>query len=434
MMATRLQQSRNVRQNSLPGPDDIHRVVLPNGITVLSRPNFNSPSVMVSGYFASGSLFETDDKLGLADFVCTSLMRGTAKRDMQSIYGALESAGATLGFDSGTYNSNFGGRALAEDLSLVLGVLAETLQFPAFPIEHVERLRAQFLAGLAIRAQDTADMADIIFDQIVFEGHPYSRPDDGWPETIAAITRDDMINFHRRTFGPKNFVIAVVGGIDPQRAVEKVQAALGSWKNPNQVTRPEIPDAPVLKKTVRRHHAIEGKTQTDIVLGMSGPRRKEPDYLAASLGNSVLGQFGMMGRIGDVVREKAGLAYHASSSLSGGIGPGTWDVTAGVSAANTKRAIDLIIKELEKFVKKGVTAKELADCKANFLGRLPISLESNGGVAGAILNMERFNLGLDHLRNYAQKINAVKREDVQAAAKKYVHPSALAVASSGPEA
>lgn len=432
MVATRLQQSRSAGQNSLPGPDDIHRVVLSNGITVLSRPNFNSPSVVVSGYFASGSLFETDDKLGLADFVCTSLMRGTAKRDMQSIYGALETAGATLGYDSGTFDSNFSGRALAEDLSLVLDVLAETLQFPAFPIEHVERLRAQMLAGLAIRAQDTADMADIIFDQIVFEGHPFGRPDDGWPETIAAITRDDMLDFHRRTFGPQNFVIAVVGGIDPQAAADKVQAALGDWKNKNQIARAEIPDAPVLKKTVKRHHAIEGKTQTDIVLGTSGPRRKEPDYLAASLGNSVLGQFGMMGRIGDVVREKAGLAYHASSSVSGGIGPGTWDVTAGVSSKNTKRAVDLILKEIEKFVAKGVTAKELEDSKANFIGRLPLSLESNGGVAGSILNMERYDLGFDHLRNYAQKVNAVKREDVLAAARKYLNPSALVVATSGP--
>jgi len=431
-MATHSKQSRSVTQNSLPGPDDILRVVLPNGITVLSRPNFNSPSVVISGYFATGSLLESDAKLGLADFVCTSLMRGTEKRDMQTIYGTLESAGASLGYDSGTFNSNFSGRALAEDLSLLLSVLAETLQSPAFPTEHVERLRAQMLAGLTIRAQDTADMADITFDQIVFEGHPYARPDDGWPETIAAITREDMIDFHRRTFGPQNFVIAVVGGLDPQSAVEKVQAALGDWKNKNQIERPEVPDAPLLKKTVRRHHAIEGKTQTDIVLGTTGPRRKASDYLAASLGNSVLGQFGMMGRIGDVVREKAGLAYHASSTLSAGIGPGTWDVTAGVGAKNTDRAIELIIKEIEKFVAKGVTAQELEDSKANYLGRLPLSLESNGGVASSILNMERYELGLDHLRNYAHKISAVKREDVLAAARKYINPSALAVGTSGP--
>ncbi|MCL4825509.1 MAG: insulinase family protein, partial [Anaerolineales bacterium] len=109
---------------SLPGPDDIHRETLPNGITVLSRANFNSPSVVMSGYLASGSLFESDEKLGLADFVFSALMRGTAKRDMQAIYDALESAGAGFGYDSGTYTSGFSGRALAEDLPLLLDVLS----------------------------------------------------------------------------------------------------------------------------------------------------------------------------------------------------------------------------------------------------------------------------------------------------------------------
>jgi zinc protease len=95
---------------SLPGSDDIYREVLPNGITILSRTNFNSPSVVLSGYFSTGSLFETDDKLGLADFACSALMRGTAKRDMQQIYNALESVGAGFGYDAGIYTSGFSGR------------------------------------------------------------------------------------------------------------------------------------------------------------------------------------------------------------------------------------------------------------------------------------------------------------------------------------
>jgi len=419
-------------QHSLPGPDDIHREILANGITVLSRANFNSPSVVISGYFASGSIFEPDEKLGLADFVCSSLMRGIEQHDMQKIYDALESAGASFGYDSGTYTSGFSGRALTEDLPLLLNTLAGTFRYPVFPPEHVERLRAQLLTGLSIRAQDTADMADLVFEQILFENHPYGRPEDGWPETIQAITRDDLADFHHRTFGPRNFVIAIVGAIEPRHAVDAVQRALGGWVNPAQEIRPEIPWATPLKKTVKRHQVIDEKIQSDLVIGTIGPRRKDPQFMAASLGNSILGQFGLMGRIGNVVREKSGLAYYAYSNLSAGVGPGTWDVTAGVNPSNVKKATDLIVAELKSFVKDGVTKDELADSQANYIGRLPLTLESNGGVAGALLNIERFDLGLDYYRRYADLVKKVKREDVQAVAEEFIHSDKLAIAVAGP--
>jgi zinc protease len=424
--------SQKMHVVSLPGPDDIYRATLPNGITVLSRSNFNSPSVVISGYFSTGSLLESDDKLGLADFVCSALMRGTQKRSMQQIYDALESVGAGFGYDSGTYTSSFSGRSLAEDLPLLLKILAETIQFPAFPTNQIERLRTQLLTGLAIRAQDTADMADLIFDEILFAGHPFSRPEDGWPETIQAITRLDLQDFHRRTFGPRGMVITIVGAVEPKKAVEFVQRALGSWKNPRQVEQPEIPGQSPLKKIKRRVHKIAGKSQSDLVIGTIGPRRKDSEYLAASLGNSILGQFGMMGRIGDVVREKSGLAYYASSSLSAGIGPGAWTVSAGVNPANVQKAADLIISELNRFVRNGVTKQELSDSQDNYVGRLPLSLESNGGVAGALLNIERNELGLDYYREYAGKIRAVKQQDIQAAAAKFIDPERLAIAIAGP--
>ena len=125
---------------------------------------------------------------------------------------------------------------------------------------------------------------------------------------------------------------------------------------------------------MRQHIALEGKVQTDLVMGTFGPRRGSPDYLAASLGNNILGQFGMMGRIGDVVREQAGLAYYASTSLNSWIHSGTWEVSAGVSPANLERAIELIDQEILRFTAEPVTAEELADSQANYIGRLPLSL------------------------------------------------------------
>ena len=420
------------RQQSLPGSDDITRVTLPNGITVLARANFNSPSVVIGGYLACGSLFDTDEKLGLADFTALGLMRGTGARDFQQIFDALESAGASLSFGAGAHTAGFTGRSLAEDVPLLLDLLTDVLHHPVFPAEQIERLRAQLLTGLAQRAQDTGDMASITFDQIVFDGHPYARPDEGWPDTIRAIQRDDLADFHHRYYGPQGMVFALVGAIDPKTAVEQVAETLGDWTNPEQPEPPRLPPLMPLKKTVTRKVKIPGKSQADLVIGTSGPYRKDPDYIAASLGNSALGQFGLGGRIGDVVREKSGLAYYASSSLNAGVGPGSWDVSAGVNPGNVQKARDLICKEIALFVEKGITPEELADSQSNFIGRLPLSLESNAGVVNALLNIERYDLGLDYYRRYPDLVRAVTPEDVLTVARKYLHPDKLAIATAGP--
>jgi len=400
---------------------------------LLARSNFNSPSVFIGGYLASGSMYDPPGKLGLAYFTASCLMRGTQARNFQEIYETIESAGASLGFGASVHNVNFGGRALAEDLPLLLNLLAETLCQPVFPVEQVERLRSQLLTSLAIRNQDTGDLADMAFDEILFPGHPYGVPEDGHPETIQAIQLEDLHSFHKCYYRPTNMVIVVVGAVEPQQAIDYVQSALGTWEKPEPIPQPDAKPISQLQETVRRHIALPGKYQTDLVLGTLGPKRLAPDYMAVSLGNSILGQFGMMGRIGDVVREKAGLAYHASTSLSASIDGGSWEVSAGVNPANLQRAIDLIQSELDRFSRELVTNEELEDSQANFIGRLPLSLESNAGVANALLNVERFQLGLDYYQRYPGLVQLVTPDMILETARRYWRLDRLAIVSAGPE-
>ena len=417
--------------NSLPGPEDITRVELPNGITILTRSNFESPSVVINGYLPSGSLFDPPEKLGLSYFTALALMRGAGKRNFQEIFNSLETVGASLGFSASVHNTTFGGRSLAEDLPLMLGVLADCLRTPTFPPDQIERLRAQLLTGLALRAQDTADMASITFDAAVFAGHPYGNPEDGYVETVQPITRADLVDFHKRRYGPRGAVIVVVGAVTADHVIEQIRKVLGDWQNPEQTDPPALPAIAPLTQTIRKHVPLAGKSQNDLVLGTLGPKRCATDYLAASLGNSVLGQFGMMGRIGEVVREQAGLAYYASTSLNAWIESGSWEVSAGVNPANTQRAIDLIRSEIERFVREPVSAEELENSQANYIGRLPLSLESNAGVAGAILNLERFQLGLDYYLRYPERVQRVTVEAVLEAAQHYLDPDKLAIISAG---
>jgi zinc protease len=417
--------------HSLPGPDDIIRSELPNGIVILTRPNPSSLSVVVTGYLSAGAIFETDDKLGLAGFTAMSLMRGTEQHSFQQIYDALESNGASLGLDGGTHSVGYYGHALTEDLDLLVGTLAESIRHPVFPAEQVERLRNQLLTSLAIRAQDTSEMASLAFDELVYAGHPYSRPEDGYPETIRSITREDLVEFHKKHFGPRGMVISIVGGVETDRVMDSVQRFLGDWDNPGQPEQPALPQVTPIEKIITRQVHIPGKSEADIVLGVAGPPRNSPDFLTASLGNNILGQFGMFGRIGESVREKSGLAYHASSSLSGGIGPGPWLFIAGVDPKNIDRAIALIRQEITRFTNELVNGEELDDSQANYIGRLPLSLESNGGVASALLNLERYNLGLDYYIRYPNLVRAITPEAILEAARKYLHPDRLAIVTAG---
>jgi len=418
--------------SSLPGPDDITRRQLANGIIVLSRPNFNSPSVVLSGYITTGGLFDPDEKLGLADFTASALMRGTQAYSFQQIYDFLESAGARLGVGGGTHTTNFHGKSLTEDLPMLLELLSQALRKPAFPADQVERLRSQLLAGLAIRAQDTGEMASLAFDQIVYANHPYQRPVDGFPETVQAITRDDLAAFHREHYGPAGMVLAVVGAIEPERAVEMVTSVFGDWLNPDQPPDPVLPAVTSLQATTVQKIDLPGKSQTDLLIGAAGPSRMSSDYPPASLGNDILGQFGMMGRIGDVVREQSGLAYYASSSINGGVGPGPWYVSAGVAPENVERAVDLIRQEISRFVTEPVELEELQDSQANYIGRLPLSMESNGGVAAALINLERYELGLDFYRRFADIVHSVTPEKILEVSRRYLDPDRLGVGISGP--
>ncbi len=418
--------------DALPGPDDITRKTLPNGITVLTRSNFNSPTLSLRGYLISGSLHDPDEKLGLSYMTAHGLMTGTEKYAFQELYNLIESAGASVNFGGGTLMTSFSAHCLSEDLQSILDILAESLCRPTFPAKEFNRQKNQMLTALAIRAQNTAAMASILFDQIIYAGHPYERPDEGFIETISALERQDLVNFYQRTYGPKNMVIAIVGAVEASEAVAAVTNALGGWENPNQEPLPKLPELLPVEEMTRKSISIPGKSQADIVMGCVGPDRLSPDYIPLRVANNILGEFGMMGRIGQSVREKSGLAYYAYSSLSASLGPGAWEMIAGVNPQNIDQTIQLIEKEIKQFVTEPVSEDELSDTKSFFLGRMPLILESNGGVAISLLNMARFNLGLDYFQKYPDLIQQVSAGKILETSRKYLDPDRLTIAVAGP--
>ncbi len=419
--------------HAIPGSDDILRQPLANQVVFLGRGNDQSPSVVISGYLPGGSILDPADRSGLGVYLSMALMRGTKKHSFQQIYDQLESAGASLGFSSGIHSFGFSGRALAEDLPMLLGLLVEILRFPDFPQTHLDQIRDQLLTSLSIRAQDTEEMADIAFDQALFNNHPYGRDDLGSVESISAITQADLIAHHQRCFKPQGLTLAIVGGVDPARAADLVQQHFSDWSPDTAAAQrsPEFPKTTPAASPIRKHIEIAEKSQLNLVIGSTGPERKSAEFLPAVLGNCILGEFGMMGRIGNVVRDENGLAYYAGSELTSLQLGGSWTVSAGINPENFEKTTDLIHAEISRFSSQPVEAEELSDVKAYFQGRMPLQLESNAGIAGQLLTIERYDLGLDYLRNYRDQIEKVTREEILAAASAYLKPDALVTASAG---
>lgn len=416
---------------NLPGPENIGRFRLSNGITVLTFNNPSAQSVNMVGLLENGALLDPLDKLGTAQFTASMLSRGTTGKSFADFHEMLESRGASLSFSCGTHNTSFYGKALSEDIQVLLELAADGLRHPAFLPDYVERMRQQLLAGLAIRGQDTSEVSSLLFDEALFPGHPYGNPVDGFIETVQAISRQDMVDFHDRFFQPDGLILVIAGALEGLNVKMLVESFFADWQStPGQKPAlPALPEAP--QAIIRKHRFIEDKSQTDLILGSYGPSRKSDDYLPGYLGNNILGQFGLMGRIGESVRSKSGLAYHASSSINTWIDGGSWEFSAGLNPENLDKAIRLIRDEIERYISEPVTPEELDDSQSNLIGRLPLSLETNAGIANAILTIERFDLGMDYYQQYAEKIRAITPRHILEIAQKYLHPDRLVIASAG---
>jgi zinc protease len=405
---------------------------LTNDIRVLTFSNFNVSSVYLIGLLRGGSAYDPADKLGLSHFTVSMLSRGTSHRDFNSYHRELEDRGANLGFSCGANHISFRGRALAEDLETLFDLAADSLQFPAFSPEYYERLRSQLLASLAIRDQDPSEISSILFDRELFPGHPYGQPKDGYADTIQNIQLEDLVDFHKTYFSPEKMILVATGAVTPAQTAKLAEKYFSSWNTPNAKKKklPPLPDAP--RKIIRKHQYVEDKSQVDLTMGTIGPSRTSEDYLPVYLGNNVLGQFGLMGRIGESVRTRSGLAYYASSNVTAWSDSGSWEFSAGTSAQNLEKTIQLIREEIKRFVSSSVSDEELDDSQSNLIGRLPMALESNAGLANSILTMERFELGLDYYQRYASMLKSIKSEDIMNSAQKYLDPERLVITSAGP--
>jgi zinc protease len=409
------------------------RHVLPNGMVALIQRNPSVPIVSVRGEVRTGAIYEPADLSGLAVFTGAALIRGAGERSFQEIVTLAESSGATVNAGGGMSSSGFGGRALAEDLPLILELLSDMIIRPSFPAQELERLRNQILMGLREAEQDTRTQASRALRGLLFPAdHPFSRVSSGTPATVERISSADLQSFHAQTYHPAHSAVAIVGDVDPAAVIELLERFFGAWEPNHPPPSVNLPTPNRLEGVQRRDIAMPGKSQSDVIWAVQGLSRSDPDYYVASVANMILGRIGLGGRLGENVRERQGLAYSCGSTLEADKIAGPWAALAGVNPANVERALEAILHEIGAFCADGPTAEELSDAHDYMTGSTVLGLETNDGIAGTLLGIERYGLGLDYISRYPALIRAVTVEQIVEVARRYLSTEHYAVAVAGP--
>lgn len=423
------------RFNVYPGADDTARRVLANGMTLVARPQDSSRTIAVMGRFPGGDVCNPRGKEGVNKLMASLLRDGSCHRNHLDIATFLESIGAMIAFSSTDHDVVLSLTCLAEDFAEVVSLAAELLREPSFPEDRFAIVRDQFSATVRYRLHDTRLMAQALFDRLYFGDHVYARDPVGSLESMANLTRADVVAQYGATVRPQGAILTVSGGLDPNDVFETLIREFEDWTvaddDATMRDGTSFPVAGAPLTAAREHYQIPGMSQSDFVVGFDGPEIFGEDYQAVRLGNCIFGQFGMMGRIGEVVREKNGLAYSISSSLRLRPLGRTWEIRAGVNPDNLQRALDLTMGEVRRYLSEPVTAEELADVKSYLSGVMPLALESNMGIADALMTIERYGLSPDYYREIGGQIAKITPEEIMAASRRYMNPERAVIADAG---
>lgn len=414
-------------------PETITRSELRNGLVVLAHEQPGSEMVALHGYVRAGAIVDGEQS-GLARFAAAMLQRGTERRTSQEIAESIEGMGASLAVFSNAEVVAVGLRVLREDARRALDIVGDLLMHPAFPADEVEKVRGEILTGLRITAQDTRVVAERAWRRLMYPaGHPHAQMVEGEQAVVERVSGEDLAAFHRRHYRPEAAILAVVGDLPAGEVLGMTADLFAGWRRQGVWSPPALPPVLLPSGPRRDEQRLPGKIQSDIVLGVPGLSRRDPAYYEVMMANLILGQIGMMGRLGDSVRERQGMAYYAYSDLRAGLLPGPWWVRAGVNPRNETRAVESILEEIRAFQGTGPTDEELRDARDFLIGSLALRLETNGGIAQTLADMELFGLGLDYLVRFPGIIRGLTHDAVTAGSRRFaLEGYSLAVAGPPP--
>ena len=402
----------------------IEPIVSPGGIKAWLVREPAVPMISLDYAFTGGANADPADKPGVANMTAALLDEGAGDIDSTAFQERMEEKAIQLGFTASRDQFRGSLRSLTLNLDEAVDLLRLALTAPRFDAEPVQRIRDQLLANLSRSSTNPNDIATRRFWAAAYPNHPYGRPADGTPESIAAVTVDDMKTYVRNVLARDTLTVGIVGDITPEAAGKLIDRVFGAL--PAKATLAPVPNA-TMQGLGERVVVNLDVPQTVISFGAPGLSRHDPDFFTAYVVNHIFGGGTHTSRLYREVREKRGLAYGIRSNL-------IWmehaNILSGGTATQSARAgetLAIIDQEARELAADGPTEEELDKAKAYLKGAYALAFDTSGKIAGQILQIQLDNLGIDYPERRNALIDAVTLADAKRVAKRLLETKAFTV-------
>lgn len=409
------------RSINLPTPSEI---ILPNGLKLVVVQDSRLPITTFRLAFRSGTVSDPAEIPGLTAMTASQLNEGTETRTSLQIAEEVERLGGSLSAAASADFTTVAASVLSNYAPEILRLMADVVLNPSFPEKELALAKQNTLQNLQYQRSQPDFLSNEKVAQVIYGQHPYSRVAPT-PDSINAMTRDQLMAYHRQIFVPNNAVMVIVGDVDREAILKEIETLFGNWQK-GEIANPSFPAPPA--RDERSAYVVDrpGSAQANISLANIALPRTSPDYFPVLVMNQILGG-GASSRLFMNLREEKGYTYGAYSSFDMRKTTGAFEATAEVRTPVTGDSLKEFFAELERIRSEEVPAQELQNAKNYLTGVFPIRLETQEGLTGQVLAMQLYELPADYLATYRDKINAVTAKDIQRVAQKYIALDRLAI-------
>jgi zinc protease len=403
---------------------EIKEVTSPGGIKAWLVESKSIPLIAMDFSFEGGSTSDPAGKEGTANFITGMMDEGAGDLDSAAFQALRDELAVRISFDSGTDQFEGSLQTLSQNREQAFGLLKKVLTAPHFEKTAMERVRQQFLLSARNDEQDPETIASRAWMKLAFGDQLYARQSNGTPESIAAITPDDLRAMHKLIFTRKSLKVAVVGDIDAATlgpALDEIFGGLPDTDPPKAISSVTVAKGPVVKVIDR------DIPQSIMIFGTEGILRNDPDFIPAFVMSQVLGGSGFASRLMTEVREKRGLTYGVGYGLSPMDHAGLYVGSLGTRNEKAGEALAVVKETLKKLADEGPTQAELDDVKTFLTGSYALRFDTNDKIADQLLGILEEDLGIDYINKRNAMVEAITLDQVKAQAKRLLHSEHLIV-------
>jgi len=403
--------------------------VFPNGLTLLTVPIENSPSVTMSVFFKVGSRYESKKINGISHFLEHLHFKGSKNYpSAKKLSEAVDSIGGEFNANTGKEHTQYYIRAASNHLPLVFNVLTDMMQNPLFNELEIEREKGVIIEEINMYKDTPQIHVESLFEQKLWPNTSLGRDIAGTAEVIRTITRKDIINYKKNFYQPANTIIAVGGKFNQAELLSLLKKF---WLNLPKKSFGSFEPVKVLQTAPRLSIENRKTEQAHMIVGFPGFSIKDKQNPILKVLSVILGG-GMSSRLFLRIRERNGLAYYIHTSVSQYLDTGVFAIQTGLKIDSAPKALEMILEELEKIKKLGVTKQELNKAKEYIKGKTALSMEDSHEQLDWHLGQEAFLPKIKSVEQFNKEIDLVTLEQVQRVAKKIIQKNRLNVALIGP--